>query len=229
MAAPNREFDDFIDNYRGNADRTLSISGDSSEFFAEYKVQKMLEWLPELACGAPRILDYGCGDGVMTDYAKKYLPKAELVGIDPSSESIKEAKENFPGINFDVLEGTRLPYSDNVFDVAFAAGVFHHIDFKDHALYVKELVRVVRPGGQFILFEHNPFNPLTQYIFRTNEVDRDAHMLLPSYSRRLLGGFEGIQIKYYYFFTAFASRLRWLEKRLTWLPLGALYAVIATK
>ena len=45
----NHEFDKYINNYRENLDKSLSISGETSDFFAKYKAKKLLEWFPNLA------------------------------------------------------------------------------------------------------------------------------------------------------------------------------------
>ena len=65
-----------IQDYRENNDKYLSLSGESSIFFAEYKTLKLKEWFPKLTQWTPTILDYGCGDGIMTAFVKKIFPHA---------------------------------------------------------------------------------------------------------------------------------------------------------
>lgn len=223
------EFDSYIKNYRQNQDQHVSLSGESGAFFAEYKVQKMAAWFPELIMGKYAILDYGCGDGLMTFFAKKYFPNSALYGIDPSSKSIEDAAEQFKDITFEVLQNNTMPYQNASMDFVFAAGVFHHIPFDEHAQCVKEILRVLKPGGTFILFELNPFNPLTVLTFKRSPVDQNATMVFPRYGRRLVKAFGKITTKYYCFFPAFAKKLRIFEPFMTKIPFGALYAVIATK
>lgn len=225
-----QQFDSFIKNYRKNADGHLVLSGESSEFFARYKVEKLLEWFPSLLDQKLSVLDYGCGDGLMTHYFARLMPQAKIVGVDPSAKSIEAAGTLFKDIKFDVLEGEKLSYDDNSFDLISAAGVFHHIPFEEHEQWFKEVFRVLKPGGRFVLFELNPFNPLTQYVFRTSPVDQDARMLYPSYAHTMLAQY-GVNLvsKYYFFYPSWLSWMRRTEKYLTKVPLGGLYAVIAEK
>ena len=84
------EFDKFAKEYRTTHSTPLALTGESSAFFAEYKAQKLAQWLPEFFRQTPKkILDFGCGDGLMTHFTQKEFPNSSLYGVDPSSESIK--------------------------------------------------------------------------------------------------------------------------------------------
>ena len=223
------EFDAYIKDYRKNLDAPLALSGESSAFFAEYKVQKMAEWFCDLLTKKQAILDYGCGDGLMTSYAKKYFPQSMLFGIDPSSKSIEDGKRQYADIEFDVLQNNKMPYKDASMDVIYSAGVFHHIPFDEHQACAQEIFRVLKPGGIFILFELNPFNPLTVLTFKRSPVDQNATMVFPQKARKLLKPFGSLTTKYYCFFPAFLKKLRGFERFMIKIPLGALYAIIVTK
>ena len=222
------EFDDYINQYRENQNKDVQLSGETGEFFAEYKIQKMASWFPEYQNRAIHMLDFGCGDGVMTNYAQQYFPHANIFGIDPSSKSIEYAQQIFKNtpITFNILEGNKTPYADQNFDLIYAAGVFHHIPFEEHEHYIKELTRITKKGGSIIIFELNPFNPLTIHTFKNSPIDKNAHMLFPFYTKKLVKNIGRVQTKYYCFFPAFARKLRCLEPYMTWLPAGALYATI---
>jgi ubiquinone/menaquinone biosynthesis C-methylase UbiE len=224
------EFDDFIKNYRNNADQHVAISGESSAFFARYKVEKLAEWRPNLVSQELSILDYGCGDGLMTACFEAIFPKASVHGIDPSLKSIEVARKNYKNLLFAHLEGDAMPYESDSFDLISAAGVFHHIPFEEHDKWLTEIFRVLRPGGTFVLFELNPFNPLTQYVFRTSPVDRDAQMVYPGYASRVLRQYGSeLEYKYYFFFPSFLKWMRRFEAYMTKIPFGGLYAVIVRK
>jgi ubiquinone/menaquinone biosynthesis C-methylase UbiE len=223
------EFDSYIKNYRKNQDKHVALSGESGTFFAEYKVQKMAEWFPELVNGSYKVLDYGCGDGLMTFFAEKQFQKSKFYGIDPSSESIKEAQANFKSIEFSVLYNNIMPYANDSMDFVFAAGVFHHIPFDEHQQCISEIFRVLKPSGTFILFELNPFNPLTVLTFKRSPVDKNATMVFPHYGKKLVKKYGATATKYYCFFPAFVRKLRVLEPFMTKIPFGALYATIARK
>jgi SAM-dependent methyltransferase len=224
------EFDDYIKEYRKDQDSYLNATGESSEFFTIYKTQKLAEWLPEFFKGTPKtILDFGCGDGLMTEKVQKQFPETKLFGCDPSPESIKVAQKNHPEITFEVSGADLSCFKDEQFDVIFAAGVFHHIPFSEHAGYIQELHRVLTKNGVLILFELNPFNPGTQYIFNTCPIEKNAKMLNPLYARNLLKEYGSPTLKFYSFFPHFLRGFRCTEKFLTKVPLGGLYATFLKK
>lgn len=224
------EFDKFAKNYRTTHTAPLALTGESSEFFTEYKAEKLAEWLPEFFKGTPTaILDFGCGDGLMTEKVQKQFPQTKLYGCDPSPESIKVAQKNHPDITFEVSEADVSCFEDEQFDVIFAAGVFHHIPFSEHAGYIQDLYRILTKNGVLILFELNPFNPGTQYIFKHTPMDANATMLTPQYTRKLLQPYGNTKVKFYGFFPHFLRGLRCTEKFLTSIPLGGLYASFLKK
>jgi hypothetical protein len=79
------------------------------------------------------------------------------------------------------------------------------------------------------VFEHNPLNPLTRHAVNTCPFDENAHLIrAPVMRRRALdAGFDRAEVKYRIFFPHALRGLRPLESKLTWLPLGAQYYVLA--
>ena len=91
--------------------------------------------------------------------------------------------------------------------------------------------RVVRPGGLVVIFEHNPINPLTQWIVRTCPIDENA-VLLGSWNLKKLmarAQFTAIVSRYILFTPLDGRRFRAFDKMIGWLPLGAQYYVAARK
>ncbi len=175
------------------------------------------------------MLDFGCGIGTMTAFVEKQFTHAHIHGIDPSLESIKIAQKRYPNISFSQSHGTKIDFDDNYFDFVFAAGAFHHIPFSEHEEYKKELLRVLKPGGDFVLFELNPLNPGTTFIFNRSPIEKNARMLYPRYARSLFGDFGLVSTKYYSFFPNFLRWFRPAEKYMTKIPVGGLYACLAVK
>ena len=99
------------------------------------------------------ILDYGCGIGQSLQKVIKFHPK-KIVGIDISEVSIQKAKDSIQKSNSNVellvdnCEKTK--FSDNTFDIIYGAGILHHLDI---SLCLKELHRVLKPGGRFLFIE----------------------------------------------------------------------------
>lgn len=231
MSHTNQEFDQFAQNYRENLDKSLTLSGESSAYFAQLKVLKLIEWFPGLDDKPGAILDFGCGDGMMTSYLAGHFKKADIYGVDPSPKSIAIAQKNYPRVHFAVNSeaSTSLNYEDNSFDIVCSAGTFHHIPFEMHTGYIREIQRILKPGGKFILFELNPLNPLTVLTFKRNPIDYNAKMLTPWYAYRLSNHYSKPKIKFYCFFPRMLRWLRFIEKFLVKVPCGALYAIIMEK
>lgn len=223
------EFGQFIDGYRDLQDKHLWMSGESSEFFAEYKAAKLAKWLPQLVDRPAQILDYGAGDGVMAGFVQPFFPKASISGCDISASSIAAAQTKYPDIAFKTVIGKKLPYESNSFDIVYTAGVFHHIPFEQHTEWLKEIVRVLKPNGYFVLFEINPLNPVANYVFKHHPVDKDATMLTPWFARSLLQDLGMVKTRFYCFFPKFLKFFRRFEKYMTWIPFGAHHAHILHK
>jgi ubiquinone/menaquinone biosynthesis C-methylase UbiE len=225
----NHEFDDYAKNYEVILDKYLWLTGDNNTFFAEYKAKKLTEWYPTKVFESFKMLDFGCGIGTMTAFVKKEFSGAQVYGIDPSSESIKIAQKRYSDISFQTSHGTSIDFEDNFFDFVYAAGAFHHIPFSEHEAYKKELLRVLKPGGDFVLFELNPRNPGTRFIFNRSPIEKNAKMLQPQYAESFFKDFGPITTKYYSFYPNFLRWLRPTEKYMTKIPFGGLYACLAVK
>ena len=225
-------FDEFAKEYQNIINGTLKISGAERNYFSEYKIKELLRY--ERQDAQMTMLDFGCGDGNSVVYMRELFPNATLFGTDVSELSIEEANnKKIPSAQFKPYNGTVLPYADNSLDVAFTSMVFHHIAFEHHERLCKEIIRVLKPGGRFYLFEHNPNNPVTRKIVRECEFDHDAILLPSKYSKTLLktAGFRSLGLT----FTLFYPRhlvfrwLLWTERLLGWVPMGAQYFVRAIK
>lgn len=95
------------------------------------------------------ILDVGCGTGRFLRKAAQRWPAARLVGVDPSQGMIEVARRLTPGATLHMASAESLPLPDASVDMAVTTMSFHH--WKDRAAGVREIARVLRPGGQFCL------------------------------------------------------------------------------
>ena len=111
----------------------------------------------------------------------------------------------------------------------YAAGVFHHIPFEMHSHYIQECLRVLKPNGLLVLFELNPLNPGTRYIFNRNPIDQNATMLNHWYAKKLVKKYGFKETIFYCFFPHTLRFLRPLEKYLNRVPLSGLYGIIVRK
>jgi ubiquinone/menaquinone biosynthesis C-methylase UbiE len=96
-----------------------------------------------------RMLECGCGSAKVSQYMA--LQGYQCTMLDYSEQAIELAKANFhvlslPG-SFVLADLNELGLASNQFDVVYSGGVLHH--FKDMAQPIKEMVRVLKPGGLF--------------------------------------------------------------------------------
>lgn len=228
------EFDKFADEYRAMHVENIAISGESPEYFAEYKVRDLVDFYSASHgdVGAPCVLDFGAGVGTSVPFMRRYMPRARLTCVDVSSKSLEIGRARFSGeADFVFLNGPRIPFPDKSFDIVFAACVFHHIDQREHVALLRELLRVLASGGIALVYEHNPYNPITRHVVNTCPFDENAH-LIPAQRMRgtfVAAGFANPRIRYRVFFPSILRGLRPLEPWITWLPLGAQYYVAASK
>src|SRR3989338_5944439 len=195
------EFDSYAHNYTENLDVHLSATGETSTFWSTYKAQKLKIWLPNYLQHPPKnILDFGCGTGFMTNEMRTLFPYSQLYGVDPSQESIEIAQKQYPSIRFKASEENLSNFSDNTFDLIYCSSVFHHIPFDRHNFYIQELKRILSQTGILVIFELNPLNPGTTYVFNRNPIDKNAKMLTPWYATKLAAPIGKTSCLFYGFF-----------------------------
>lgn len=102
-----------------------------------------------------RVFDLGCGTGTFDVFIKKRIPQVELVGLDPDPKALararKKAEREGIAIQFDHGFGDQLPYPDASFDRAISSFMFHHIPTEEKGKTLREVHRVLKPGGEFHL------------------------------------------------------------------------------
>ncbi|PJA07414.1 MAG: class I SAM-dependent methyltransferase [Flavobacteriales bacterium CG_4_10_14_0_2_um_filter_32_8] len=225
-------FDGFAKGYRKTHNKAIKISGADSDYFSEYKIIELLKF--EDFNQQLKILDFGCGDGNSVVFLRKHFPNASIVGVDVSEKSITISKnKDITNSTFTVFNGIKLPFKKQEFDIVFTAMVFHHIAHQFHNQVLADIVRVLKMGGRFYNFEHNPLNPFTRKVVRECEFDKDAVLLKPSYHRNLIinSGLTSLLVNYTLFFPRHKifKIFLGLEKLLSWCPIGAQYYVRAVK
>ena len=135
----------------------------------------------DAACRPRSILDFGCGVGNSIPHFRENFGTGALTCADVSARSIALARERYPGPErFVLIEADRIDLDDDSQDAAFSACVFHHIPHSEHHLLAVELRRLSRPGGVLVIYEHNPFNPLTVRAVRTCPFDANARLIRAS-------------------------------------------------
>ena len=121
---------------RGDYHRNLSTDW---EFYPTYiaKLALVREYLAALP-PETRVLDAGCGEGVLVD---EFKSRIAIVGVDANYASDVVTQASLGA----------LPYADGSFDRALCLDVLEHLTFPEQAQALAELFRVVRPGGELLI------------------------------------------------------------------------------
>lgn len=229
------EFDKFADEYSSIHALNIAISGESPDFFAEYKIIDLAkEYFSQSYrdISAPVVLDFGSGIGNSVPYIRKYIPKAQITCMDVSKKSLEIGESRFCGLaRFIHYKGAQFPFTDRSVDIVLSACVFHHIDHEEHFQLIKEFNRILVRGGIAIVFEYNPNNPLTVKAVNTCVFDENAKLIKANTlcKKMIEVGFNKVKIRYRIFFPHSLRYFRPLEKYLIKVPLGAQYYVISIK
>lgn len=109
----------------------------------------------------PRVLDLGCGPGVSSfALAERIGADAEIVGIDLAGRMIARARahhrrehSHLGNVRFEVADATALPFAEHSFDVAVGHSFLYLVP--DRVAVLREIRRVLAPGGVLVLMEPN--------------------------------------------------------------------------
>ncbi len=101
-----------------------------------------------------RVLDVGCGTGVVTRMmAERTGVEGHVTGLDPSQAMLDQARRysQFPPVAWVAGEGEHLPFSDASFDAVTAQ--FSLRNMRDWSAGLQEMVRVLKPGGRLVVLD----------------------------------------------------------------------------
>lgn len=101
------------------------------------KLEYVRRWLNALA-NDTRVLDAGCGEGVLVD---EFADRLRITGLDVSYSSDRVTRGSL----------TALPYPNGEFDRALCLDVLEHLSFDEQPRALAELFRVLKPGGRLLV------------------------------------------------------------------------------
>jgi SAM-dependent methyltransferase len=107
------------------------------------------------------VLDLGCGSGVFTRLLQERGIHA--VGLDISQALADVGKRKYPGLNFIAGDCEFLPICSGTLDGVLVSGLVHHLP--DPSQCAREVYRVLKPGGVFVAFDPNRWNPF-MWLYR---------------------------------------------------------------
>jgi SAM-dependent methyltransferase len=223
------EFDSHAASYRDEVNRAVSFAGTDVEFFAERKAQILVD-VARRRVGDPAglaVLDVGCGIGLVDGYLVDRFQS--VAGVDVSASELAVARSEHPQVAYAISENGEVPHPSGSFDLVFASCVFHHVARGAQQDLANEMTRLVAPEGVVVVFEHNPWNPLTRLVVGRVSFDAGVKLVRPGELRSLLSGAGAtlLATQYMTFFPWRGNLTTDVERRLGWLPLGAQYLVVA--
>ena len=130
-----------------------------------------------------RVLDIGCGTGTLVVAIKGWLPSVEVVGLDPDPKALarsrRKAERAGVSIRFDQGFANALPYSDGSFDRVFSSLMFHHLPQDAKPTAMREVRRVLKPGGSLHLLDFEQegprsYNPLARWLHSGERMQGNA-------------------------------------------------------
>lgn len=164
------------------------------------------------------IVDVGCGTGLLASALRE--AGYQVIGVDESFGMLKEcrAAHAVPCAHGD---SAQLPLRSNSVDVAMCVATMHHVVGQREVRHtLREMLRVVRPGGWILVWDHNPLNPYWPIFMRRLPQDQEPTRLIPM--RELLSALKeepvvSIEAKRLGLVPDFSPRgLLWLFQALEW-------------
>ncbi len=123
------------------------------------------------------ILDVGCGTGLLGVALRE--TGFDVIGIDDSMGMLRECRgtHTIPCVHG---VSSQLPVASNSVDAAICIAALHHIRQPESVrATIREMVRIVKPGGWILLWDHNPLNPYWPFFMKRLPQDQEPTRLVP--------------------------------------------------
>lgn len=148
------------------------------------------------------VLDIACGTGFGSALMAESVPSGNVTGCDISAEAVQHNAQHFsqvPNLKFEAADATNLQFADNTFDLVASFETLEHVD--DYEAMLRELRRVLKPGGRLVLSTPNfpvnsPSGVVTNpYHVREFTYDQMRQMFPPHFPDFKLYGQQYIRYK----------------------------------
>jgi SAM-dependent methyltransferase len=143
----------------------------------EHYLEKRTRFIASRCPPPGRVLDVGCGTGALAGRLAGI--GYEVVGLDPSQGMLDVMRERAPEVEATHGSATEMPFGEGEFDLSFSVATMHHIAEPDAVRSaLAEMVRVVKPSGRILVWDHNPRNPYWPYLMRRVPQDSGDERLI---------------------------------------------------
>lgn len=162
--------------FEAELDRYQDVSPPSIQ--DDDRTRRLLESIP--APPEAKLLDIGCGTGIVASHLRRLYPQATVCGLDLSPKVIARAKEldRTGSIDFVVATESELPFPDSVFDSGVCRFSLHH--YPDLAAHFREVHRILRRKGTYLIVEVLPeagrFQRMLNEVFAAAERESAGHV-----------------------------------------------------
>jgi ubiquinone/menaquinone biosynthesis C-methylase UbiE len=115
-----------------------------------------------------RVLDLGCGEGLLLKGLIASHPTVEVYGLDPWGEILLRAKRRM-GRKVMLLKGDsfQLPFKDDTFKIVFCLNLFNNLAEKGDVIRtLREVYRVLEPHGYIMFDFRNTLNPFIYFGYK---------------------------------------------------------------
>ncbi len=136
------------------------------------RLLKRILWIQLGEIKGKKILDFGSGEGITANH---YAKENEVVAVEPWNEMLQNRWQDYEYLQIQGDVSALAEVKDNSFDMVFCHNVLEYID--DKAQVIKELCRVLKPGGKLSLVKHNRAGRVMQMAVLLDDFDK-AHDLL---------------------------------------------------
>jgi len=144
---------------------------------AEHYLQKRTGVVRELLPNGGAVLDVGCGTGALAGWIQR--AGYYVVGVDASAGMLRQALDEHGVAAVYAAYSTALPFEDDAFDLALSVATMHHLETPERvAATIREMGRVVKPGGHVLIWDHNPLNPYWPILMKRVPQDHGDERLV---------------------------------------------------
>ena len=133
--------------------REQYAKGGLSRKYWDYKDEKITEAVADILSTGGRVVDIGCGEGILLEKIMKRFPEGNIEGLDMDPINITICREH--GIAIREGGAYELPYEDRSLDACLFIEIIEHLHEPGRAL--DELYRVLKPGGRLVVLFPNDF------------------------------------------------------------------------